>query len=153
MEVKIAFLKTSSQDPILGSENWAEGLRRYDSRFCFYQCFFSIFQEECRIMLLFHPVLFSKLRIHVSDWHFYCVHRVRFLELTKIGSLKLHRVNDPKTGLSRRVSDENKTCSISIHFLKITDPCVEGPFLLCSHDSIFGTNKSWILEIGSCERP
>ena len=26
-------------------------------------------------------------------------------------------------------------------FFKITDPCVGGSFLMCSHDPIFGTNK------------
>ena len=36
--------------------------------------------------------------------------------------------------LSRRVSDENKTCSISIRFLKITDLFDGRSFLMCSHD-------------------
>ena len=36
--------------------------------------------------------------------------------------------------LSRRVSDENRACSISIRFLKITDPFDGRPFLMCSHD-------------------
>ena len=31
-------------------------------------------------------------------------------------------------------------------FFKIMDPCVRR-----SHDPIFGINKNWILEIGSCE--
>ena len=37
-------------------------------------------------------------------------------------------------------------------FLQITDPCARRSFLLCSHHSIFGTNKNRILEFGSCER-
>ena len=36
-------------------------------------------------------------------------------------------------------------------FFKITDPGVRKSFLLCSHETIFGTNKNQILEIGSCE--
>ena len=55
--------------------------------------------------------------------------------------------------LSRGVSDENRACSISIcFFFKITDPCVGRSFSMCSHDQIFGTNKTWILKNGSCER-
>ena len=54
--------------------------------------------------------------------------------------------------LSRRVSDENRACSISIHFFKIKDPFDGRSFLLCSHDPFFGTNKNRILKNGSCER-
>ena len=54
--------------------------------------------------------------------------------------------------LSRRVSDENRACSTSIRFFKITDPCVRRSFSMCSHDLIFGTNKNRILRNGSCER-
>ena len=54
--------------------------------------------------------------------------------------------------LSRRVSDENRACSISIRFLKITDLCVGRSFLMCSHDPIFGTNKNRTLKNVSCER-
>ena len=53
--------------------------------------------------------------------------------------------------LSRRVSDENRACSISIHFFKITDPFDGRSFLLCSHDPFLGTNKNQILKNGSCE--
>ena len=49
--------------------------------------------------------------------------------------------------LSRRVSDENGACSISIHFFKITDRCVGRSFSMCSHDPIFGTNKNRILKV------
>ena len=34
---------------------------------------------------------------------------------------------------------------------KITDSCVGRSFMLCLHNPIFGTNKNWILEFGSCE--
>ena len=37
-------------------------------------------------------------------------------------------------------------------FFKITDPCVGRLFSLCSHDSIFRTNRNRILKNGSCER-
>ena len=43
--------------------------------------------------------------------------------------------------LSRRVSDENRTCSIFIRFFKLTDPCVGRSFSMCSHHPIFGNNK------------
>ena len=54
--------------------------------------------------------------------------------------------------LSRRVSDENRACSISIRFFKIMDPFDGRSFLMCSHDPFFGTNKNRILKNGSCER-
>ena len=53
--------------------------------------------------------------------------------------------------LSRRVLTENRACSNSIRFFKITDPFHERSFLMCSHDPFFGTNKSRILKNGSCE--
>ena len=54
--------------------------------------------------------------------------------------------------LSRRVSDENRACSISIRFFKIKDPFDGRSFLMCSHDPFFGTNTNRILKNGSCER-
>ena len=54
--------------------------------------------------------------------------------------------------LSRRVSDENRACSISILFFKIKDPFDGRSFSMCSHDPFFGTNKNRILKNGSCER-
>ena len=48
--------------------------------------------------------------------------------------------------LSRRVSEENRACSFSIHFFKITDPFDGRSFLMCSHDQFFGTNKIRILK-------
>ena len=45
--------------------------------------------------------------------------------------------------LSRKVSDENRACSISIHFFfKITDPFDGRSFLMCSHDPFLRTNKN-----------
>ena len=52
---------------------------------------------------------------------------------------------------SRRVSDENRACSISIRFFKIKDPFDGRSFLMCSHDPFFETNKNRILKNGSCE--
>ena len=43
--------------------------------------------------------------------------------------------------ISRRVSDENRACSISISFFKITHPCDGRSFLMCSHDPFIETNK------------
>ena len=54
--------------------------------------------------------------------------------------------------LSRRVSDENRACSISIRFFKITDPFDGRSFLMFSHDPFFGTYKNQILKNGSCKR-
>ena len=54
--------------------------------------------------------------------------------------------------LSRRVSDENRTCSISVRFFKIKDQFDGRSFLMCSHDPFFGTNKNRILKNGSCEQ-
>ena len=56
-----------------------------------------IFQEECRMKVehVVLPSVFSKLQIHVSEGHFQCVHTTRFSEPTKIGSLKMDRVNGP----------------------------------------------------------
>ena len=54
--------------------------------------------------------------------------------------------------LSRRTSDENRACSICIHFFKIKDPFDERSFLMCSHNPFFGTNKNRILKNESCEQ-
>ena len=54
--------------------------------------------------------------------------------------------------LSRRVSDENRACSISICFFKIRDPFDGRSFSMCSHDPFFETNKTRILKNGSCEQ-
>ena len=54
--------------------------------------------------------------------------------------------------LSRRVSNENRACSISTRFFKIKDPFDGRSFLMCSHDPLFRTNKNCILKNGSCEQ-
>ena len=48
---------------------------------------------------------------------------------------------------SRRVSDENGACSISICFFKIKDPFDGRSFLMCSHHPFFRTNKNRILKV------
>ena len=53
--------------------------------------------------------------------------------------------------LSRRVSDENRACSISIRFFKIKDPFDGRSFFMCSHDPFYGTNNR-ILKNGSYEQ-
>ena len=37
-------------------------------------------------------------------------------------------------------------------FFKITDPFNGSSFLMCSHNSFFGTNKNRILKNASCEQ-
>ena len=46
--------------------------------------------------------------------------------------------------LSRRVSDENRACSISIRFFQNYVSVCRRSFSMCSHDPIFGTNKNRI---------
>ena len=48
---------------------------------------------------------------------------------------------------------ENRACSVSIGFFKITDPCVGRSFSMCSHDPIFGTNKNRILKADRVNGP
>ena len=54
-----------------------------------------IFQEECRMKIehILLPSVFSKLGIRVSEGHVHYVHTIRFSEPTKIGSVKMDRVN------------------------------------------------------------
>ena len=56
-----------------------------------------IFQEERRMKIkhVLFPSVISKLRIHVFEGHFQCVHAIQFLEPTKIGSLKTDGVDGP----------------------------------------------------------
>ena len=56
-----------------------------------------IFQEEYQMNIeyVLFPSVFSNLWIHVSEGHFQCVHKIRFSEPTKLGSLKTDRVNGP----------------------------------------------------------
>ena len=95
--------------------------------------------------------------VRMSEGHLQCVHTIRFSELTKnlqFGAKTITGISCKFVGacyLSRRVSDENRACSISIRVFKITDPCVGRSFSLCSHYPIFGTNKNRILKNGSCE--
>ena len=51
--------------------------------------------QECRMKIehVLFPSFFSKLRIRVPEGHFDCVHTIRFLEPTKVESLKSDRVN------------------------------------------------------------
>ena len=54
--------------------------------------------------------------------------------------------------VSRRVSDEDRACSVSIRFFKVTDPFDGRSFLMRSHDLFFGTNKNRICKNGYCEQ-
>ena len=55
--------------------------------------------------------------------------------------------------LSRRVSDENRACSISIRFFKYTDLFDGRSLLMCSHDPFFGTNKIGSQKTDRVNRP
>ena len=93
--------------------------------------------------------------VRMSEGHLQCVHTIRFFRTNKESSI--WRQNDYAKivgafHLSRRVSDENITCSISIRFFKIKDPFDGRSILMCSHDLFFGTNKNRFLKNGSCER-
>ena len=62
--------------------------------------------------------------VRMSEGHLQCVHTIRFSELTKESSIWRQDDHAKFVGafhLSRRVSDENRACSISIRFFKITD--------------------------------
>ena len=55
--------------------------------------------------------------------------------------------------LSRRESNENRACSISIRFFKIMDKFDGRSFLMGSHDPFFGTNKIGTLKTDSVNGP
>ena len=60
-----------------------------------YAKFVGAFQEECQMKIehVLFPFVISELRIRVSGGHFQCVQTIRFSDQTKIGSLKMDRVN------------------------------------------------------------
>ena len=96
--------------------------------------------------------------VRMSEGHLYCVHTIRFSKLTKNLQFSTKTITGISCKicrrLSRRVSDKNRACSISIRFFfKITDPCVGMSFSMCSHDPIFGTSKNRILKNGSVNGP
>ena len=64
-----------------------------------------IFPEDCRIKIehVLLPSVFLKLRIHVSEGHFQCVHTIRFSEPTKFGYLKTDRVNGPIVSINFQI--------------------------------------------------
>ena len=129
----LPFTRSDFKDPILGSENWKKKFRRSDFKVpCL--CW------ECR-MVIYSVFTWSDFQ----SWQ-------RMFDLAPKRTQGYHAKFVGAFHLSRRVSDENRACSISIRFFKLTDPFVGRSFLLCSHDPIFGTNKNRILKIGSCER-
>ena len=59
--------------------------------------------------------------VRMSEGHLWCVHTIRFSELTKnlqFGAKNDHAKFVGAFHLSRRVLDENKACSISIRFFQ-----------------------------------
>ena len=90
----------------------------------------------------------------MSEGHLYFQNKQRIFNLAPKRSKGYHAKFVGAFHLSKRVSDENRACSISIRFFffKITDPSVGRSSSMCSHDPIFETNKNQILKNGSCER-
>ena len=65
--------------------------------------------------------------LRMSEGHLSCVHTIRFFRTNKESSIWRQNDHAKFVGtfhLSRRVSDENRACPISIRFFKITDPTV-----------------------------
>ena len=67
--------RSDFRNPILGSENWTQVFRRSDFKLLFLSAHY-IFQKEYQMKIehVLFPFVFSKLRIRVSEGHFYCVH-------------------------------------------------------------------------------
>ena len=87
-----------SHDPILRTDKETSIWRQNDDRDIMQNLSAPfIFQEECRMKVehVLFPSLFWNLRIRLSEGQFQCVHTIRFLEPTKIRSLKTDRVNGP----------------------------------------------------------
>ena len=118
------------KDPIFGSKNWKQAFRRDNFKVPFFV-------------------------VRISEGHLWWVHTILSSELTKnlqFSAKKMMQNLSVPFNLSRRVSDENRICCISISFFfKITDPLDGRSFLMCSHESFFGTNKNRILKNGWCE--
>ena len=77
------------------------GCRRSDgqiSRFCFCRHLSSFTKCRMKIKHVLFSSVFPKLRIHMSEGHFYVVLTIRFSEPTKTGSLKSDRVNGSSDG-------------------------------------------------------
>ena len=93
--------------------------------------------------------------VRMSEGHLWCVHTIRFSELTKNLQFGAKTIMQ---NLSVPFIFQGE-CRMTIeHVLfqsvlfKIRDPCDGRSFLMCSHDLFFRTNKSRILKNGSCER-
>ena len=122
------FRRSVFKDPIFGSKNWKQAFRRSDFKVPFCD------ENIGRSFVVCSHDPFFRTNKESSIWR--QNHHAKF-----VGAFHL----------SRRMSDENRACSISIRFFKITDP-FDGRFLMCSHDPFFGTNKNRILKNGSCEQ-
>ena len=97
--------------------------------------------------------------VRMSEGHFsVCVHKIRFQNWQKnlqFGVKTITGISCKFVGafhLSKRVSHENRACSIPSVFFRLTDSCVGRSFSMCWQDPIFETNKNLILKNGSCER-
>ena len=94
-------IRSDFKNPILGSENWTQVFTRSDFKLLSLSASF-IFQEEYWIKIenVLFPSVFSKLRIRVSEGHFYCVHcdpifgtnKIRILEIGSCEQAKLSSI-------------------------------------------------------------
>ena len=92
--------------------------------------------------------------VRMSEGHLWCVHKIRFSELTRnlqFGAKTIMQ-NLSVPFIFQGENRENRACSISIRFFKIKDLFDGRSFLMCSHDPFFGNNKNRILKNGSCEQ-
>ena len=94
----------------------------------------------------------------MSEGHLYCVHTIRFSELTKNLQFGTKTITGYQANSSAPFIFQEE-CQIKIEhvlfpsaFYKITDLCVGRSFSMWSHDPMFETNKNWILKNGSCEQ-
>ena len=127
MDIKGPFTRSVFKDPIFGPKNWKQAFR----------------QSHFKVLFCGENVGSSFLL---------CSHDP-FFRTNKESSIWRQNKHAKFVGafhLSRKVSDENRACSISTLFFKITDPFDGRLFLMCSHDPFFGTNKNRILKNGSC---
>ena len=114
---------------ILASKNWKQAFRRSDLKVPF-------MWWECRKVIC---SVFTQSDF--QNWP-------RICNLAPKRSQWYHAKFVGAFHVSRRVSDENRACSITIRFPKLRIR-VGRSSSMCSHYSIFGTNKNRILKNGS----
>ena len=126
-QCKGPFTRSDFKDPILGSENWKQVFRRSDFKVSFFA-------------------------VRMSDSQLYFQNKQRIFNLAPKRSQGYHaNLSAPFIFQKECRMKVEHALFPSVFFFKITDPCVEKSFSMCSHDLIFETNKNQILKNGSCE--